>query len=350
MSHKKVLVIAPNFYGLDNSIAQAFERNGLETIHVNYRMDLWESVLGKLTRLFHGTKKIVNPLLEMSLKKENQKYISIAKSFKPSFIIIIKGETLLPETIRYFKKELGIPCISYQWDDPFYSFPGATGGDDYRTHNFERGISDYERIFVFDKYYIEEIQNKGGQNVSYLPLAADDELFKRLTITENEQAMYGHDVCFVGMPFQNRIDILNALNGFNVGVFGDYWGRNRDKIDGNYFKGKASGETVRKIYCASKIVLNINHPQSKNGMNTRTFEIPSCEAFGIVDYISGIEELFNVGEEIVCYKNIVELKELITYYLGHPGERDAIAKKGYERVKQEHTWCHRMKKVIDTVA
>ncbi|HVO67120.1 MAG TPA: glycosyltransferase [Syntrophales bacterium] len=342
-------MIAPDYYGLDKSIARAFERNGFETNLVTDRMNLRERIIGKTTRLFHGTKIFLNPLLRSNLKKENQKYISIAKAFKPSFLFVVKGDTIFPETIRYLKKELGIACISYQWDDPFYSFPGATGGHDYRTYNFKNGMNHYDHIFVYDKHYVEEIRGMGMDHVSYLPLAADDELFKKADVTSEEQARYGYDVCFVGMPFKNRIDILNSLNGFNVGVFGDFWERHVDEINGNYYKGKASGETVRKIYCASKIVLNINHPQSKYGVNTRTFEIPSCEAFGIFDYINGIEDLFKIGEEIVCYRDIEELKALIHHYLANQQERSSIAEKGFRRVMQEHTWVHRVKRVIDIV-
>jgi len=349
MKTKKVLMIAPDYYGIGNSIARAFERNGFETTLVDYRMHQWERLMGKLTRLIPGAKLFLNPFLKLILREENQKYISIAKTFKPSFIFIIKGDTLFPETIRYLKEKLDIACISYQWDDPFYSFPGATGGNDYRTYNFKHGMNDYDHILVYDKHYVEEIRGMGIDHVSYLPLAADDELFKKMDVTNEEQEKYGYDVCFVGMPFKNRIDILNSLNGFNVGVFGDFWERHLNEIRGNYYKGKASGETVRKIYRASKIVLNINHPQSKYGVNTRTFEVPSCEAFGIFDYINGLEDLFNIGEEIVCYNNITELQELIRYYLAHPEERSAIAEKGYKRVKQEHTWFHRVKAVMSVV-
>lgn len=349
MKRRKVLIIAPDFYGLDRSITRAFERNGLEAALVNYRMHLFEKIAGKITRLVSVTRPFLNPFLKISLGKENQKYISIAKNFKPSFMFVIKGDTVFPETIRYLKKELGITCISYQWDDPFYSFPGATGGNDYRTSNFKRGMKDYDHIFVYDKHYVEIIKAMRIHRVSYLPLAADDERFKKGYLTDEELAKYGYDVCFVGMPFRNRIDILNSLDGFNVGVFGDFWERHLKEIKGNYYKGKASGEIVRKIYHASKIVLNMNHPQSQYGVNTRTFEIPSCEAFGIFDYINGLEELFDIGEEIICYRNVVELKGLINYYLANPKERYAIAEKGFKRVRQEHTWFHRVKKVMDVI-
>jgi len=346
---RKVLMISTDYYGTEKSIARAFERNGVETILVNSRMNSWERIMSKLTRLFPGTKILLNYFIKATLEKENERYISIARTLAPAFVFIVKGDSLFPETLRYFKNKLNIPSVSYQWDDPFPSFSGTAGGNAYRDGNFQQGISYYDHVFVYDRYYVEKMLEMGINSVSYLPLAADDEIYRKADLTREEKEKYGYDVCFVGMPYENRIDILNSLEGFNVGVFGDLWERYKDKIDGDYFKGKASGDTVQKIYGASKIVLNINHPQSKYGVNTRTFEIPACEAFGIFDHIEGIEDLFDIGEEIVCYRSTDELKSLIRYYLDHPEERDAIVRKGHKRVMQEHTWFDRVKKIIEVV-
>jgi spore maturation protein CgeB len=306
-----------------------------------------------MRRLAKGSpllRKMTQPLMKMPLAKENQQYLSFAERCDPSFIFIVKGDTVFPHTIRRLKDKLKIPCISYQWDDPFYASEGQSLIDECRGKNFINGMMEYDHIFVFDQYYVDEIKKRGCTKVNYLPLATDDEVFRKVPLEESERIIYGYDVCFVGAPCRERLEIFNSLNGFNVGVFGDKWNRYRHRMKGNYFKGEAYGEKVLKLYAASKIILNIHHPQSVYGLNTRTFDIPSCGAFEIVDYKEGLQDLFDIGKEIVCYRSVDELRDLIRYYLAHPEERKRIVEQGYARVKGQHTWYQRMKEVIKVAA
>lgn len=348
ISNRKVLLSVPPYYGIDKSIARAFEKNGVEPVLAKYRYApyFWERIIRKLINTFNWPKNVVQPLLKLPLIIENKEFIKTAEKYNPSFIFIVKGETLFPQTIWYLKNKIKVPCISYQWDDPFYSSEDQEGIDDYRRKNFENSMHDYDHIFVFDKHYVGEIKKRGVTNASYLPLATDEEVYRAIELKDAEKDIYGYDVCFVGMPYHNRVETLNSLKDFNIGVFGDYWERYLRKMHGKYFKGKANGKKVLKLYVASKIVLNIHHPQSVYGLNTRTFDIPSCGSFQIVDYKKGLQELFDIGKEIICYQSIDELIELVRYYLDHPEDRKKIAAKGCSRVRAQHTWYHRMKEVI----
>ena len=343
-----VLMISPSYYGIDSSIAKAFEKNGYESSLVNYKVNssLPEKILRKVMTLSASTNRALHPYLKLLLSKENRRYIALAEKHRPSFIFIIKGESIFPQTLGHIKEHLTIPCISYQWDDPFYTNNNGSGIDDYRRNNFRLGMKNYDHIFAFDNYYVDEIKKKGVSHVSYLPLATDEDLYKNTPLTEDEKRVYGYDICFVGMPFSNRIETFNELREFNVGVFGDLWDMHRARLKGDYFKGPATGEKVLKIYSASKIIMNINHPHSVYGVNTRTFDIPSCGAFELTDYKQEIEDLFDVGNEIVCYHDVRELKALVRYYLDHPDKRNDIAEKGCLRTRKQHTWTQRVKKVI----
>jgi spore maturation protein CgeB len=343
-----VLIIAPSYYGIDSSIAKAFEKNGYKSFMVNYKVNssFPEKIIRKAMTFSPSTNRALHPYLRVLLLKENKRYIALAEKHRPSFIFIIKGESVFPQTLGHIKEHLTIPCISYQWDDPFYTNNKGSGLDDYRRNNFRLGMKDYDHIFAFDNYYVDEIKKEGISNVSYLPLATDEDLYKNTSLTEDEKKMHGYDICFVGMPFNNRIDVFNELQEFNLGVFGDFWDMHRDRLKGNYFKGPATGDKVLKIYSASKIVMNINHPHSVYGVNTRTFDILSCGAFEIMDYKQGIEDLFDVGNEIVCYHDVRELKALVRYYLDHPAKRKDIAEKGCLKTRKQHTWAQRVKEII----
>jgi glycosyltransferase involved in cell wall biosynthesis len=96
-------------------------------------------------------------------------------------------------------------------------------------------------------------------------------------------------------------------------------------------------EKAAEIYAKSLINLNI----SLNGdLNLRVFEVLSSGGFLLTDRLSresGLEMIFKDGEHLVCYDSLQDLLEKIRYYLKHPSEANAIAKKGHEEYKRHHT-------------
>ena len=58
---------------------------------------------------------------------------------------------------------------------------------------------------------------------------------------------------------------------------------------------------------------------------------------------------FEDKKEIVCFSTPEELGEVVSYYLRHESEREAIAKRGYERVtKEKHTYMDRVELMVST--
>jgi len=348
---KKILIIAPDYYGIDKSISKGFESLGFDAILKNYRTKLFltERISNKLSKILPFTKMLTKSIFAFFLLIENKELFGFVKTNRPDMVFIVKGECILAGTINRIRKELKIPCISYQWDDPFYSHQDHDVYDEHRKASFIKSIDCYDHIFVFDPFYVDKIKQYGIINVSYLPLATDEDIYKKVKLSEEEKREYGFDICFVGGPFKKRLDVLSKLKEFNLGVFGDGWEGYLLKHSGRvvgFYKGKAMGEKVLKIYSASKIVMNIHHDQSVHGVNTRTFDIPACGAFEMVDYKPDMENLFSVGKEIVCFKSDDELVEMIRYYLSHPQERKMIAESGSKRVLSSHTWTHRAKQVV----
>jgi len=346
--NKTVLISAPQYYGIDTDIREAFESLGFRTLLINQLpLSIVERIPNKLGNKLPFLKPAFNPYLKYFVTKENNKLLAAMVKEKPDLLFVIKGDYIFPENLAKIKKEFSCPVVGYVWDEPFYQT--ESNQDDYRKYNFKNGIHLYDHVFVFDTFYIDEIVRQGVNKVHYLPLATNPNRYKEVPITEQEKLQYDYDLCFIGMPAENRVEIFESLCNYKLGVFGDYWPeyfiRRGLKIP-SYYRGKATGETVNKIYLSSKIALNINQAQSKEGLNTRTFDIPACGAFEIVDYKKNIGTHFKIDEEIVTFKNIDELKNKIDYYLKNDELRKSISVRGKQKVLTEHTWVHRMKEVI----
>lgn len=350
---KKLLINAPRWYGIDEAVKESFEKIGFNVILLNYgtRTTIQEKVARKIGLRIPFLKWFLNPILKYYLAKENEELVDKVKEESPDLLLIIKGDHLFPQTLKNLAREKSYPIIAYIWDDPFYSYAGLFA-DDFRKSNFEQGMHLYDYIFVYDTYYVDRIKERGITNVGYLPLAADPNRYRNLVIGEEDVKKYGYDVCFVGYPFPNRVEVFEKLKHHNLGVFGEGWTNyflKRGKPTPSYYKGLASGEKVLKIYLSSKIVLNIHDPEAREGVNTRTFDILACGASELVDYKKSLESHFKLGEEIASFKNDKELIECINYYLKDINLLKKISDKGRQRVLNEHTWVHRANRAINTL-
>ena len=69
----------------------------------------------------------------------------------------------------------------------------------------------------------------------------------------------------------------------------------------------------------------------------------------MTNFQAEIPYYFKNKEDLVCFESTEELVELAGYYLSHEEERIEIAKKGYEKVKQHHTWESRVMEMFEIV-
>jgi len=89
------------------------------------------------------------------------------------------------------------------------------------------------------------------------------------------------------------------------------------------------GERLLELYNGSKIVLNITNwdPARYVALNQRVFDVPATGAFLLTDYSPELREHYKIGEEIVCFSDVEELKDKAGYYLTHDAWREEIARK-----------------------
>jgi spore maturation protein CgeB len=82
----------------------------------------------------------------------------------------------------------------------------------------------------------------------------------------------------------------------------------------------------------------------------RDFEVPMSGGFYMVEYMEELEEFFEIGKEIVCYRDFEDLADKVTYYLAHDSERERIRRAGHERCKRDHSWQRRFERAFAEMA
>jgi spore maturation protein CgeB len=61
----------------------------------------------------------------------------------------------------------------------------------------------------------------------------------------------------------------------------------------------------------------------------------------LTDWKNNLKELFVPEQEVVTYKSVDECVEKVKWLLGHPQERQMIARAGQARTLKDHTFTHR---------
>ena len=109
---------------------------------------------------------------------------------------------------------------------------------------------------------------------------------------------------------------------------------------------KVYGESMVRAINSYKIHFNKN---LSNDINFRTFETTGCRTLLMTNYHHNLQRLFDIENEIVVYKNTVELDDKIKYYLGNEAERIRIETNGFMRVKKDHSYFIRATQLIDII-
>lgn len=98
-----------------------------------------------------------------------------------------------------------------------------------------------------------------------------------------------------------------------------------------------------------------SYPFDEHGLfyqvKPRVFHALGAGAMVLNDYCFELEQLFEVGKEIVTFKfgDLGELREKLMWYTFHDAERERIARAGYERGRKQHTFTARIRQILDVV-
>jgi len=279
--------------------------------------------------------KIVN--LENKTQEENFiNTVSATLDFRPHIVLTIDTVGLVPQIFNILG---GIVYISWFFDNAKnFIIPSV----------YLNPPSPYYYLFCWEKNNISLFKEKNLAHVSYLPYGINENVFYN---QNQESSEFSSIISFVGNSLnQNRREIIQAVSQkYSIDVYGDPGWK---EIENNNLKYK--GEVTNRkelslIYSSSKINLNISPPQAETAISERIFNILGSGGFLISDYKAGIENLFSLNKEVVCYKNKKELLPLIEFYLKENEKRLLIAKNGEKKVRSTHLISQKIDIILNNI-
>lgn len=153
---------------------------------------------------------------------------------------------------------------------------------------------------------------------------------------------FARRIAFVGSWKQERGRLIDELeqSGVHVDVFGSGW------PDGKWIDDPVSVFRSTQINLGSGYIMPSAGITSLKGRDT---ECPASGACYLTTFHWELPELFEIGKEILCYRNIEELREILAYYLPRPDACQRIAVNAHQRAWKEHAWEFRMRRVFENL-
>ena len=266
-----------------------------------------------------------------------------AEEFAPHLVLVLAQAPLSVPYIRSLRRTGAVVAFWFI--------------ENYRHMTYFREVAGaYDHFFHIQGQELAAELESLGANHAFLPLAAHPPVHRPLELSPRERLRWGAQVGFMGCGYPNRVRIFSRLveRGFRLRIWGTSWPR-QGPLAPLVAEGgrRLSSREVVKVYNACAVVVNLHSsPEPTDGVasqdfvNPRTLEVPACGGFQLVDRVRGLEDLLRPGREVAVFTREEELVEMARHYLAHPDQRRRIAAAGYRRVLAEHTYYHRMERLL----
>jgi hypothetical protein len=260
--YKRILFLAPSFFGYENIIKSKLEYHGARVHLYNIR---------PVKNIF--LRAILKYLPFLFSKLTIQLYMKILSELNDinfDFIFLIKPYQFNATIIKLLKKRFPTAkLILYLWDSVKNS-----------TESKLPSIFQYfDRVYSFDK--IDSIK----YNLCFLPLFYSEEKYNQLSISPGQM----YDLAFVGTIHSDKLNVIHKIekisksNGFTffsykfiLAKFVYYFQRIYKKsfsyysLEDFHFKPLTYSKVI-EIFSRSKAILDV-HSSSQTGLTMRTFE------------------------------------------------------------------------------
>ena len=209
-------------------------------------------------------------------------------------------------------------------------------------------LSRFDLILTSFPHYVPMLRELGIA-AEYLKLAFDPRILERLGSTAPR-----HGAAFVGNLGRGQHARGNDLlerSAERAPI--EFWGYNLDgtRPDSPFvrrYHGEAWGLEMFRVLAKAGIAVNRHIDVAEEyANNMRLYEATGVGSLLLTDAKLNLGELFEVGQEVVAYRDEDELVDAVEHYLAHEEERAAVAAAGQRRTLADHTYPVRMRELAD---
>jgi spore maturation protein CgeB len=333
---KKFLLITNNSkYNID-PLVDSFQNTSDLIVKIEY---LW--LKGRrftlLYRLFNKIKVVLD------LDGVNKRLLSNIKVFNPNIVFIVKGNSIYPWTLKYIKCNYPeIKLVSFSNDNmSIWSN---------KSIYYHFGINYYDLVVSINIDSYRKIEKFYYGRVLYIDKSYS-EIHHKFISVENKD----YDCLFIGSYEKERFEIMKYLaeNGVRVSIYGNMWSKAKaSDVSKNltiHFK-ELVGDDYKRTLANAKVVLGFLRKVNLDTQTSRTFEVPACGGFMIMEYTENQDRLFAEDKEMVYFRTKEELLNKVLYYIKHQDEAKSIVNRARLRCETDgYEYGYRINTILEEI-
>ena len=305
---------------------------------------------------------------QLGRHRMNKRLVEIAESEKPDlmFTVLFRNQ-LSKRAVRKISEKMNTVTVNWFCDDHW------------RFETFSRfWAPSFNWVVTTETAAISKYRALGYDHAITSQWACNQSLYRRLDCPKK------YDVSFIGQPHGNRRDIVRGLEdrGIRVNTWGHGWKNGRLSQEEMIERFNETRINLNLPYASTSSKPRLRHrlraraqdaalwwqqkryrrdtvPRAKqaNGdavrfpeqIKGRNFEVPGCGGFLLTGMADNLENFYQPGKEIECYRDVDGMADSIRYYLEHETERQSVADAGYRRTLNEHTYAHRFASIFKRI-
>lgn len=255
----------------------------------------------------------------------------------PDVVLVVRGEALSAQAVTALKRDHPGTWVNWVPDD---------------IHGLaivQHALPAYDLVFASGTDVVEHLTPHLPRPARHLPLAADPSIYKPM----RSRDQYRANVVFAGTATPRRERMLGGLVEFGLALWGPGWRRTSLR---DYCRGEQlDTENFVRAYAGASVAINIHRAADadpavlERGVNQRTFELAAIGVPQVVDFRGDLDDLFEDRRELLVYRSAEEMRALVEATLQDPSAAEAIALAGRQRLLREHTYMHRMHRLLEVV-
>ena len=248
---------------------------------------------------------------------------------KPDFVLFNKLDA--PHVLQ----KLDCPKVFWYWDLVDWNDPTLRPRNKQRIAWMKRTLKFADLGFCTDGDWVERYNPDCGGKLVWLLQGFD----RRVEAIFASDVVARYDISFFGISKgggRERIAFVNKLRG----RYGD---RFHHCSSGFY------GPRLAELIAQSRIVLGPSSPVTDRYWSNRVYWMCGLAGFLLHKDSAGLREQYEHGRDVVYYRSMTELFELIDHYLGDVEARQKIRFSAYMQTMMNHTYTHRCKCLVSTV-
>jgi spore maturation protein CgeB len=338
----KILVVSP-LYGGSHPVARYAARGFRQLGH--------EAELLDFAPFYPAHQALAELAKDNRLSREWLKFLgkillSQVRERRPDLVFCLAQAPVTPPLVQALKAE-GV-LVAYWFVE------------DYQVFSYWRELAPAVDVFftLQQEPFFRELRLLGVKHPAFLPLAADPDIYRPLSLTPDEKRRYGAALAFVGAGYRNRREFFQGFMDLDFKIWGSDWNLASPLGPAIQNHGaRISEDEAVKIFNASRINLNLHsspfHPginPQGDYLNPRVFDLAAAGAFQLVDHRSQLPEFFRPEEEVATFTSLGEARDKIAYFLAHEDQRRHIAHQGRECCLRDHTYAGRLGEALAIIA